>query len=294
MGNCDQIYILTSFYFFVVVKMEEGELVNAVYLFYLTIRKNFRNHCINCSIFKLKHQERALTQFKCITNNFSSANSRFQIPGLSGVFAVMLSNQGKAVMPGGNPYKRALLCAYFYVDMLIHIAQVPFRMSSFTRTNGVVTMDVGTRLDLVKMRNSLGDFKVEYDENPEPPAIDAAFFRPYRNLGTDQNGRDWEKIVLLCHKTGKIIITGCRTIPEIRDCKSIARGLAREYARRPNDLPTPSSKIATPINKKRKRDWSAEDLQLMLTVNPLLEEPEQFPIPETCLSTFESASFSSL
>lgn len=143
-------------------------------------------------------------------NKFAAITIRLSDP----VCTCLLFTSGKLVVTGASSWTEGLLTAYCIRDILAKVFNGKvFNVISYDVQNIVAHVEIGHSLDLESMYND-NSREATFQRNLFPGLI-------YRPL--DQN------IVLLCFKSGKVVITGGKSLTHIKGQWTLAWENVKNY-----------------------------------------------------------------
>lgn len=191
--------------------------VNNVCCFHLESDEGFPVH-LNLSKF---HQDFAdVFPLKHDAKQFGSAtiHVEYRSLGLKQI-AVLIFSTGRIVCPGTSSEFSGLIYAHAIALTISRILEMPLKIAKFSVPNRVGKA-MGPKTDPAAIHALLGAPMSKYDDET-PDKFPAVFVRPE---GTSS------RIVYLFFKSGKIMITGCRSAEEMMIHQTKARIMAESFA----------------------------------------------------------------
>ena len=148
--------------------------------------------------------------------------------------AALIFSTGKVVCPGPSSPRSGLIMAHLITGEVSRVLGAPFCMRDFQIPNMVGKVHTHP-VDIATMAEILGDSKARYEPVGLHP-FPACFVFPHKDLPVP------DKVVYLVFKSGKVVITGCRSEADVIKNMAEVRELCSYYPQRglsaANEMPS--------------------------------------------------------
>lgn len=203
---------------------EPDEIVNNVCYFRLALQRPDGTIApVALNLPRIYREYRNVWPLKYDPQQFGSANARIEVRqlGLKKV-AVLVFSTGKIVCPGPSSALSGLITAHAITFEMSRHLGAPFLMREYNLPNLVGKIHTH-KVDIVKMAEILGKGMAKYIRKGEEKAFPACFVFPHRYaIGGD-------RVVYLVFRSGKVVITGCRSEDDVKANWGEARRLCAQF-----------------------------------------------------------------
>lgn len=202
---------------------DKDQIVNNVCYFRLALQRPDSTVVpVYLNLLKIYHMKRGEWPLKYDPQQFGSANIRIECRslGLKNVAALIFST-GKVVCPGPSSPSTGLIMAHVITSEISRVLGASFCMRNYQIPNLVGKIHTHP-VDIATMAEVLGHAKARY-EPYGTGGFPACFVFPHK----DSIKKD--EVVYLVFKSGKVVITGCRSEADVRSNQVEVRELCSHF-----------------------------------------------------------------